>query len=143
MTSGAGLAYRGEMGKFVSVHHDTAREFVHIRYLSGVLQSEAQVAEFAREIDQAIVAAVGRRKVDIIVDLGDLTVKPVVAHAYDTVRLRLREERARRAYRYGGTAVVRTKVLTSSTIHGERANVHETFEQALAALLADRSRDAG
>jgi hypothetical protein len=79
------------------------------------------------------------RKVDIIVDLGEMVVKPAAARAYDRVRQRMFAAYAKRAYRYAGSSLVRTKILTSSTLHHQSANVFETFEQALDALLADRA----
>jgi hypothetical protein len=128
------------MPRFVNVTYDAKREFALVRYLRGTLQTEQDVEDFAKEIDTQLQALVGQRKVDMIIDLGALAVKPSVVQAYDAVRLQLRDKHALRAYRYGGSSVVRTKIFTSSTIHDQQANVYETFEEALAALTTDRAR---
>lgn len=130
------------MARFVTVTYDSKLDFAHVRYLRGTLQTEQDVEEFARQIDSQLRSLVGQRKVDIIIDLGALTVKPSMAQAYDAARLQLRDKLARRAYRYGGNAVVRTKIFTSSTIHNQQANVYETFDEAVAAMLADRKTNA-
>lgn len=129
------------MARYARVTYDDALDFAHIEYLPVVLEKPADVAAFASEID-AVMSKLGR-KVDIIVDLGELVVKPAAVAKYDEERLRMFGAYAKRAYRYHGSALVRTRILTSSTLHDQRANVHASFEQARAALLADRKRPPG
>jgi hypothetical protein len=126
------------MALYATVQHDKAQDFVHIRYLATTLASDADVAAFEGEITRGM-KRIGR-KLDVIVDLGELLVKPTAARAYDEARQRMIAMFTSRAYRYSGSSLVRTKILTSSTIHGQHANVYETFQQALQALLADRAR---
>jgi hypothetical protein len=127
------------MSTYTTVLYDKARDYAHVRYLPVVLATEADVAAFAEEMDRWM-TKIGK-KVDVIVDLGEMVVKSAAARAYDQERQRMVNAYAKRAYRYGGSSLVRTKILTSSTLHGQSANVFETFEQALQALLADRARD--
>ena len=122
---------------YATVDYDAKRDFVHIRYKAAVLADDRDVMAFAAEIDPAM-RGLGR-KVDIIVDLGELVVKPAAMRAYDVTRQRMFRAYAKSAYRYSGSSLVRTKILTSSTLNSQTANVFETFDQALAALLADRA----
>ncbi len=125
------------MARYATITYDKARDFVHIQYLPVVLADEQDVVAFAAEIDRAM-----RRistPADIIVDLGEMTVKPAAARAYDRERQRMFQAHARVAFRYSGSSLVRTKILTSSTIHGQAANVYETFEEAYEALESARA----
>src|SRR5262245_26713488 len=122
------------MARWASVIFDATRRFAHVRYQAVVLETPEDVAGWAAEIDAGF-ARIGR-KVDIIIDLGELVVRPGAIQAYDDARLGMFERHALSAYRYRGSALVRTKILTSSTIHKQTANVFETFEQ----LLADRAK---
>jgi hypothetical protein len=126
------------MPRYATVTYDKARDFAHIRYKAAVLPDERAVAEFAAEIDPEMLAL--GKKVDIIVDLGELVVKAAAARAYDEARQRMFGAYAKNAYRYSGSSLVRTKILTSSTLNSQAANVFETFEQALEALLASGRR---
>lgn len=122
--------------RFVAIRYDAANEFAHIQYLPAVLETRADVAAFAAEIDREM-GKIGK-KVDVIVDLGELVVRPTAVELYDVERQRMMTAYARRAYRYHGVRLVRTRIMTSSTLHGQAANVFESFEQARAAMLADR-----
>lgn len=126
------------MSRFVTATRDS-RDFLHIRYKPVTIETPEDVAEFARDIAAQIVSLVGERKIDIVVDLGQLVVKPSAAQLYDAARRELAGKHAKLAFRYSGLSIVRTKILTSSAIHGQHANVYESFEQAVAALM--RARD--
>jgi len=128
----------GAMAKYASVTYDSRHELAHIQYLPVVLENATDVAAFANEID-AVMSKLGR-KVDIIIDLGELVVRAGAVEAYDRERLRMFDAYARHAYRYHGSGLVRTRILTSSTLHDQPANVFSSFEQARDALLADRKR---
>lgn len=121
---------------YARVTYDETQDFVHIQYLPVVLETKADVAAFAAEIDR-VMSRIGK-KVDVIVDLGELVVRSGAVGAYDTERQRMFTAYARRAYRYHGVRLVRTRIMTSSTLHDQRANVYESFEQARDAMLADR-----
>ena len=127
------------MPRFVVVTYDRTRRFAHVQYLDGSIETLADVAQFRQEIESQLAPI--PKPVDIIVGLGKLTVKPAVAAAYDEVRQQLATQTARRAYRYGGSTLVRTKVLTSSTLHGQQPNLFETFDDAVRALEMDRAHD--
>lgn len=127
------------MARYATVTYEKAIDCVHIRYLPVVLADEADVAAWAGEIDR------GMREMtlpaDIIVDLGELSVKPPAARAYDEHRQRMLAAYGKRAFRYSGSSLVRTKILTSSTIHGQHANMYATFAEAVEALRAARASD--
>lgn len=125
------------MGRYSTVTHDRDRGFVHIHYAVAVIATEADVATFADEIDRAMRGI--SKPIDILIDLGELTVKPAAAAAYDRERQRMLAAYGNRVLRYGGTSLVRTRILTSSAIHGQDANLFETYEEALDALLNARA----
>ncbi len=126
------------MGKYADITYDAAHAFAHIQYRDGVLENVANVRAFAKEIDREM-SKIGK-KVDVIVNLAELVVKPAAVRAYDEERQRMFAAYALRAYRYGGSALVRTRILTSSTLHDQAANVFATFEDARDALLRERKR---
>ena len=126
------------MGKYADVTYDATHAFAHIQYRSAALESAADARAFAKEIDREM-SKLGK-KLDIIVNLGELVVKPAAVAVYDEERQRMFAAYALRAYRYGGSALVRTRILTSSTLHDQAANVFASFEDARAALLRDRRR---
>jgi hypothetical protein len=126
------------VGKYADVTYDAAHAFAHIQYRAEVLENAADARAFAKEIDREM-SKIGK-KVDIIVNLGELVVKPAAVRAYDEERQRMFVAYALRAYRYGGSALVRTRILTSSTLHDQAANVFATFEDARSALLRERKR---
>ena len=122
---------------YATVTYDRKLDYAHIQYLAAVLETPADVAAFAREIDPPM-SKIGR-KVDILVDLGELVVRSGAVAAYDTERQRMFAAYANRAYRYRGVRLVRTRILTSSTLHDQAANVFDSFEEARAAMLRDRA----
>lgn len=124
------------MARYATVTFDEALQYAHIQYLPVVLETKADVVAFAKEIDREM-SKLGRT-VDIIVDLGELVVRPAAVAAYDEERLRMFEAYARRAYRYKGSGLVRTRIMTSSTLHDQPANVFPSLAKAVEALLADR-----
>jgi len=126
------------MSRYASVEYDRARDFAHIQYLPATLATKEDVAAFAAEIDPEMTKL--RRKVDIIVNLGELTVRPAAVATYDAARQRMLQAYALRVYRYSGSTLVRTRILTSSTLHGQVANVFSSLTEAVAALVGDRAR---
>jgi hypothetical protein len=128
------------VGKYVIATFDKRDEFVHLRYGRATLSTTADVDAFKADVEQALSFLRGR-KADFIVDLGAMEVKPAVVALYDDARRSLIASTALRAYRYAGTRLLRTKIMTSSAIHHADANIFASFEAALAALRADRARD--
>ncbi len=126
------------MNRYATVDYDSARDFAHIQYLPVVLATPDDVAAFTAEIDREMSRL--RRKVDILVNLGELSVRPAAVPDYDAARQRMFQAYALRAYRYSGSTLVRTRILTSSTLHDQAANVFSSFDEALAALAGDRAR---
>jgi hypothetical protein len=126
------------MPTYASVVYDHDNDLVHIRYLAPILSNETDVAAFGIEIETHV-RALGR-KVDTLVGLGSMMIAAGAIHAYDEVRAHLASTYSNRSFRYGGTATLRRKILTSCILHGQPANLYDTFEQALAALLAEREK---
>jgi hypothetical protein len=124
------------MPSFATVDYDPTRDLVHIRYVAASLATEADVAAFGIEIETQVRAI--DRKVDTIVGLGTMLIAAGAIHAYDEIRTHLATTYSMRSYRYGGTAALRRKILTSCILQGQPANLYDTFDQALAALMADR-----
>jgi hypothetical protein len=122
----------------VSVTQNRALNFYHLVYRDVVLETAEEVQAWGRDLGSRIVEG-GR--VDLIINLGGLTVKPAFLKLYDDIRQDLIARRVRRVYRYGGTPAVRTKLITSATLHGQAPNVFATYEEALRALEADRGQD--
>jgi hypothetical protein len=127
------------MSRYATVTYEKAQDYVHIEYLPVTLATWEDVAAFKAEIDREMAKI--HRKVDIIVNLGELSVKPAAVAAYDTARQRMLADYGRNAYRYSGSGLVRTRILTSSTIHGQSANVFSSFVEALEAMHDDRARE--
>ncbi len=126
------------MSRYATVLYDEARDFVLIEYRPVTLATREDVEAFAFEIEVELSKLA--RKVDIIVNLGQLVVKPTAVVAYDEARQRMISLYALRAYRFSGSTLVRTRILTSSAINGQTANVFSSLPEALEALLSDRAR---
>jgi hypothetical protein len=123
----------------IKVQFDPTLRYYHLVYRDVVLETPEDVRAWSRDLEGRMLHEPG--KVDVIIDLEGLTVKPAVVKLYDEQRIELLGRRTRHAYRYSGNPLIRTKILTSATLAGQSANVFETFEQALDALKADRARE--
>jgi len=127
------------MPRVVTVTYDSVHEFVHVEYLPVIVATRQDAWALAAGIDGEMSKL--RRKVDVVVNLGKLVVKAAAVAAYDEARQRLMAAYARRSYSYGGSALVRTRILTSSTLNGQPANVFASYSEAVEAMLADRARE--
>lgn len=125
----------------IRVTFDHALDAYHIAYHDVVLETVADVRIWASELVLQLPETPVKR-IDIVIHLGGLTVKQAALGAYDEERKRLIAMWANRVYRYSGNPHVRTKILTSQTLAGLPANVFATYEECVAALLADRERAA-
>ena len=125
------------MGKFIDLTFDDELDCAIIRYKAAAIENASDVTAWAKEVDAGFRRRPGK-KMDIIVDLGEMVIRPAAMAAYDEARLKLFSAYAKRAYRYGGTGVVRTRILTSAALHTQAANLYATLEEARDAMLRDR-----
>lgn len=113
-------------------------DVVEARFDGCELRTPADVARWRSDVEKEL----GRfgKKVDLLIDLDGLVVRPSAAKLFGEYRSDVLSRFTRRSFRYGGDAATRTSVFTSAVLTGAQANVHPTRAAALAALLEDRER---
>jgi hypothetical protein len=104
------------------------------------IKTPADVAKWRADVEQQLERF--GKKVDLLIDLDGLVVRPAAARLFGEYRSDVLRRFTRRSYRYGGDRATRTSVFTSSVLTGAHANVYPTRALALAALLEDRAREA-
>jgi hypothetical protein len=126
-------------------HYDFTHDVVTLSYTSLVLESDADAAWFEQQCEAFWKRFHGGRpnqpRKDLLVDMRGIVVKPAAAAAWNAVRAKMAAKYIAKTYRFNGfdrrtvTAVHLGQVLnhTDGTIYPNR-------QQALAALLADRTR---
>jgi hypothetical protein len=100
------------------------------------LLTPADAQRWAREVDLRL-ASFGR-KVDLIINLDGLRVKPGASRDFGKRRAEVLGRHSQSSYRFGGDRSTLTSVLTSSVLEHAPANVYGSFEEARAALRRDR-----
>ena len=125
----------------ISLRYVPEHDFVLTSYTDVILRDEKDAARWRREVS-AQFRKIGKKPVDVIIDLRCLIVKPSAGAADGAQRAIIIEEFCRRTYRFGGDLATRTSVYTSAVLHGAHANVYATYDDAVRALLHDRARDA-
>jgi hypothetical protein len=118
--------------------YDVDLDAVHASFANCVLADGRDVEQWEREVSRRL-ASFGR-KVDLLIDLTGLMVKPSASAAFGEARTRTLERYTLRSFRYGADRSTRTSVFTSAAIHGAAANVYPTREAAVAALIAARAK---
>jgi len=103
------------------------------------IQTREDADRWAREVDVRL-RSFGR-KVDLLINLDGLQVKPAASRDFGRRRAEVLEKYARSSYRFGGDRPTLTSVLTSAVIEQTDANVYGSFAAARNALLSAR-RDA-
>ncbi len=116
--------------------YDPAIDAVHASFTDCVLATPKDVTRWEREVS-ADLSYLGRR-VDLLIDMTGLIVKPAVSLLFGEARARVLGTYAIHSFRYGADRTTRISVLTSSAIHGVDANVFATRAEAIAALLESR-----
>lgn len=120
------------------VHKDL--DVVEATFHGCELKTPGDVAKWRSDVEREL-ARFGK-KVDLLINLDGLVVRPGAARLFGEYRSDVLSRFTRRSFRYGGDSPTRTSVFTSSVLTGAQANVHPTRAQALAALLEDREREA-
>lgn len=79
------------------------------------------------------------RKVDIVLELSNFHVNPRVGTFFGKYRAQVLSEFTNRSYRVNQLPRERTFMYTSSALHGAPANHFASVDDAIAAMLVDRS----
>lgn len=116
--------------------HDRVLDVVEAFFEECELKTAEDVAAWRRDVEKEL-ARFGK-KVDLLINLDGLVVRPNVSRHFGEQRAQVLAQFAARSFRYGGDLPTRTSVFTTSVLEGTDANVHPTREAALAALLAAR-----
>jgi hypothetical protein len=116
--------------------YDSANDVVSASFSDCVLNEKADVDRWEREVSRRL--GTFGRKVDLLIDLSGLTVKPAVSALFGEARARVLSRYALRSFRYGADRSTRTSIFTSAAIYGAEANVFDTRDSALGALLEAR-----
>lgn len=118
---------------------DEALDLVEASFDACELRTETDVLAWRAEVEREL----GRfgRKVDLLINLDGLIVRPTASRAFGEQRSQVLGRFAKRSFRYGGDRLTRTTVFTSSVLVGADANVHPSREAALAALLEARREE--
>lgn len=97
-------------------------------------------ADDVEEWDRRVRAGLARfgGKVDLLIALDGLRVKPAAARRFGEARAAVLDEFARRSFRYGADPWTATSISTSSVLDGADSNLFGTREEALEALLNSR-----
>jgi hypothetical protein len=101
------------------------------------LQTAADALRWAKEVD-ARLSTFGR-KVDLIINLDGLRVKPPASREFGRQRKEVLARHSRRSFRFGGDRSTLTSVHTSAVLENAAANVYGSFEEARDALRRDRA----
>lgn len=112
---------------------------VEARFRGVQLHDSADVDEWARRVNVEL-ARFGER-VDLLICLDGLHVHPAASRAFGAVRAKVLSTHARHSVRYGADKWTATSVNTSRVLYGAEANIFDTRDQALAALLEQRDAD--
>lgn len=105
------------------------------------LATTSDVTRWANEVGERL-GAFGR-KVDLLINLDGLRVKPAVSREFGRRRAAVLARFTTRSYRFGGDRNTVTSVLTTAVIEGAPTNVHGSYQEALDALLRDREGGPG
>lgn len=114
---------------------------VVIAEVDWTLDTEADVQAWCEEY-RTYFARMSGRKVDLILELSNFRVSSRMGTAFGKARAEILSEFTLRSYRVAQSARSRVFMNTSSVLYGAPANHYETIDDAIAALVADRAKDA-
>src|SRR5688500_3389348 len=103
------------LGWTMSFVYDAVNDVVTASFTDVVLVNSADVLRWQREVE-AQFARFGGRKVDLLIDLAGLVVKPGASRTFGKSRAMVLSKYTTRSYRFNGDAQTRTSVFTSSVI---------------------------
>lgn len=117
------------------IHHEDI-DIVEATFDAVHLEDRSDVAEWERRV-RALFETYGR-KVDLLIDLGGLSVKPSISRAFGRARAAVLSDFALRSFRFGADAWTATSVSLTAVLDGADDNLFRSRDDALAALLRDR-----
>lgn len=122
--------------RFTRIQTGGVPPLVEAKFRDVYLRDPEDVDEWARRVDIELQRFGG--KVDLLIDLEGLHVHPGASRHFGFVRANVLAKHARRSVRYGPDRWTATSVNTSRVLNGADANIHESREAALEALLEAR-----
>jgi hypothetical protein len=125
---------------WISFTYDAVNDIVDAAFRDVVLETDDDVLCWRREVERRFQRY--GRPVDLIINLDGLIVKPTAARSFGAHRAEVLAENTRVSYRFNGNPQTRTSIYTSAVIHGADANIYESRDEALKALLANRETGA-
>lgn len=114
-------------------------KIVEAQFTDVRLTDPSDVEEWARRVRSEL-ARFGER-VDLLISLDGLHVHPAASRAFGVIRAEVLATFARHSTRYGADAWTATSVNTSRVLTGAEANIHESREAALEALIVKRKSE--
>ncbi|MCS6857088.1 MAG: hypothetical protein NZM37_05205 [Sandaracinaceae bacterium] len=114
-------------------------DIVEASFENCILQSIEDVHAWEKEVSTRL-GAFGKR-VDLLIDLSGLVVKAKAGPAFGQARARVLKRFVNHSTRYHGDPTTKTAVLTSAVLHHIDANIYESREAALQALLRLKKED--
>lgn len=131
------------MGIDVELSYDRTENIVFMAFPSPVELSTRRdiLAHFERVI-AFWRANAGGRKAYFVVDFDNITIEPAELEYYAEQSKRAHDLCAIASVRYGGNHLQRTTARLAGIKNQRPSNIHETREQALAAVRAMKAREA-
>ena len=120
---------------------DPLHDVVTMTFHDCVLETPEDATDFMR----LVFAHIQRHKTptDVLIDYSGLVVKPAAARQFGLERAEFGRRFVKRSYRFSvATTSSRTAIYTSSVLEGAHTNLYTTRDDALAALLAQRSKES-
>lgn len=121
---------------WISFTYDADHDIVDAAFRDVILENDEDILCWRREVERRFQRY--GRPVDLIINLDGLIVKPSAARSFGAHRAEVLSEHTRVSYRFNGNPQTRTSIYTSAVIHGADANIYESRDDALKALLAHR-----
>lgn len=122
----------------ISITYDAAHDVATAVFRHVTLHNAADVRRWRQGVEREF-ERIGK-KVDLLIDLDGLVVRPAAARAFGQTRAEVLAKHTNTSVRFGGDAQTRATIFTSAVLDGAAANVHETRDAALRALLDDRKK---
>ncbi len=121
----------------MSFDYDEQHDVVTATFEDCVLNNALDVARWRTEVEGWLSRY--PMKVDLLINLDGLIVKYTAGRVFGRERTEVLARYTQRSFRFGGDEMTRMFVSTSGVISGAAVNCFGSREEALRALLADRT----
>lgn len=121
----------------MSFDYDEVHDVVTANFEDCILNNSLDVARWRTEVEGHLSRYPS--KVDLLINLDGLVVKYTAGRVFGRERTEVLARYTQRSFRFGGDEMTKMYVSTSGVINGAAVNVYASREEALKALLADRS----